>query len=161
MLRKQRNIKPVRTRRRGFTLIEVLIVLAILGVIAAMVVPRFLGQQKGANIKATQSSIHGLEKAIKMYAVDNQGEMPIGGQEVLETLVVPRTDPQTGRTIEPVLESLPLDAWGQLLFYEYQSGGSSKFNGMDKAAIWSSGPDRKNDNGGGDDINNWSNLTNS
>ena len=143
--------------RSGFTLIEVLIVLAILGVIAAMVVPRLLGQQKGASIKATQASIHGLGQALKLYAVDNQGEYPQGGQEVLETLVQPRTDPQTGRTIEPVLDAPPLDAWGALLFYEYPNSKSN----VDKPAIWSSGPDKKSDDGSNDDVNNWTQLAGS
>jgi general secretion pathway protein G len=149
---RKRQARPV--RRSGFTLIEVLIVLAILGVIAAMVVPRFIGQQRGANIKATQASIHGLEQALKLYAVDNQGEYPHGGQEVLQQLIQPRTDPQTGRQIEPVLDSMPLDAWGLPLYYEYPN---NKVN-IDEPAIWSSGPDKKNDDGAPDDVNNWSNL---
>jgi general secretion pathway protein G len=142
-------------RRRGFTLLEVLIVLAILGVIAAMVVPRFLTQQQSANIKATQTSIYGLESAVELYAVDNQGEFPQGGQEVLELLMQPRTDPTTGRTLGTVLDKPPLDAWGQMLYYEYPNTKVS----VDKPAVWSSGPDRKNDNGSGDDVNNWSQLT--
>lgn len=49
--------------RRGFTLMEVLLVLAILGVIAAMVVPQLLGRQQKANEDAARMSIHGLEQA--------------------------------------------------------------------------------------------------
>lgn len=52
--------------RGGFTLMELLIVLAIIGVIAAIAVPSFLGQQKKANVKATQASIHGLESAARL-----------------------------------------------------------------------------------------------
>ena len=61
-------------RRSGFTLLEMLIVLAIILVIAAMVVPNLLGRQKKANIEATKASIAGLENALKMFSVDNQGE---------------------------------------------------------------------------------------
>ncbi len=58
-------MKHRRKRRRGFTLLEVLLVLAILGVIAAMVVPQLLGSQKKAMIDATRSGIVGLEQAWK------------------------------------------------------------------------------------------------
>ncbi|MBX3439614.1 MAG: prepilin-type N-terminal cleavage/methylation domain-containing protein, partial [Planctomycetaceae bacterium] len=99
--------RVARTRfRGGFTLLEVLIVLAILGVIAAMVVPRLLGQQNTANIRATEVSIRSVEQAVKMYAgVNNQGQLPSGGQEVLQMLTTQQTDPQTGRVVEPVLET--------------------------------------------------------
>lgn len=147
--------KTLRARRAGFTLLEVLIVLAILGVIAAMVVPRLLGQQNTANIRATDVNIRSVEQAVKMYAANNQGQLPEGGQEVLQMLTQQQTDPKTGRVIEPVLESIPLDAWNVPLFYEYPS---SKFNDPGKPAIWSAGPDHKNDNGSGDDINNWAAL---
>ena len=151
MYRNPRHPQSIRASRSGFTLLEVLIVLAILGVIAAMVVPRFLGQQQTANIKATQASIHGLEQAVKLFSVSNQGEYPQGGDEVFEKLINPGNDPQTGRPIEPVLDEMPLDAWGTPLHYEYPNSKSDR----DKPAIWSSGRDLKNDDGSGDDINNW------
>ncbi|MFG0335104.1 MAG: type II secretion system major pseudopilin GspG, partial [Maioricimonas sp. JB049] len=147
------RFRPVRrARRAGFTLLELLIVLAIIGVIAAMVVPRLLGQQKQANIKATRASIHGLEQALKLYAVDHDASFPSGNQEALQQLIAP-TD-RNGKSMEPYLEKLPLDAWGEPFYYEYPNSKSS----VDKPAIWSSGPDRKNDNGSGDDINNWDDL---
>ncbi|QDU37746.1 Type II secretion system protein G precursor [Maioricimonas rarisocia] len=148
----QRSRPVRRARRAGFTLLELLIVLAIIGVIAAMVVPRLLGQQKQANIKATQASIHGLEQALKLYAVDHDASFPDGNQEALQQLIAP-TD-RNGKAMEPYLEKLPLDAWGEPFYYEYPNSKSS----VDKPAIWSSGPDRKNDNGSGDDINNWDDL---
>lgn len=146
--------QTVRRQRRGFTLLEVLIVLAILGVIAAMVVPRLLGQQKAANEKATAISINSIEQALDLYAVDHQGTYPQGGQEVLETLTQPWTDPVTGREREPYLDTLPLDAWQRPFYYEYPNSKVS----VDQPAIWSAGADGKNDEGGGDDINNWNDL---
>lgn len=139
-------------RRSGFTLLEMLIVLAIILVIAAMVVPNLLGRQKKANIEATKASIAGLENALKMYSVDNQGEYPPGGDDIMLTLIEPDEDPRTGRLTEALLDRLPLDAWGELLHYEYPN---SKAQNMTKPAIWSSGPNKTDDNGSGDDINNW------
>ena len=51
-------------QRSGFTLMEVLLVLGILGVIMAMVVPRVLGRQKDAYVQAAKSSIHGVSEAL-------------------------------------------------------------------------------------------------
>jgi len=142
-----------RDSRGGFTLLEVLIVLAIIGVIAAMVVPRLVSQQRNANIQVTKNSIIGLQKALEIYAVDHSATFPSGGPEILDQLLVTSTAPD-GRTLEPYLKSKPLDAWQRPLYYEYPN---TKIN-LDEPAIWSAGPDGKNDNGGNDDINNWTAL---
>lgn len=136
--------------RRGFTLLELLIVMAIMGVLAAIVVPNVLGTQQKANIKATETSIHGFESALKLYAADNAGQYPSGGPEVIQTLM--STTDSEGKTVEPLLQEIPKDAWGQQLFYEYPS---SKLE-ANKPAIWSSGPNKQDEQGGGDDVSNWS-----
>lgn len=135
--------------RLAFTLLELLIVLAIIAAIAAMVVPNVLGSQRRANERATAASISGLEQTLKLYAADNDGEYPQGGDEVLELLLA--TEDEDGDAIDPLLESEPLDAWGEPLHYEYPN---KKANSV-KPAIWSSGPDRSNEQGDGDDVNNW------
>ena len=142
-----------RKAREGFTLLEVLIVLAIIGVIAAMVVPRLVAQQRNANIQVTKNSIKGLQSALEIYAVDHSATFPTGGQEILDQLLVTSTAPD-GRQLEPYLKSKPLDAWQRPLYYEYPN---TKTN-LDEPAIWSGGPDGKNDNGANDDINNWTAL---
>ena len=138
-------------RRAGFTLLEVLLVLAILGVIAAMVVPQLLGRQQKAMVDTTMSSVHGLEHALKMYAVDHDGEFPTGNQETLSALLEPVD--RNGKAMKPYLEGLPKDAWGQILFYEYPNARAPNSS---KPAIWSSGPNKQNEDGSGDDVNNWS-----
>ncbi len=135
--------------RRGFTLLEMLIVLGIILVIAAMVVPNLLGSQKKANIKATRASIHNLEQAFKLYAAENNGEYPQGGQEQIQLLLEPASSDD--QAAEPYIDSQPLDAWGQVFQYEYPNNKSKST----KPAIWSFGPDQKDDNGSGDDVNNW------
>lgn len=138
------------TQRSGFSLLELLIVLAILAVIAGMVVPSLLGSQKKANISATENSIHGLEQTLKLYATSNGGEYPQGaGDEVFELLMA--TTDEEGTAVDPILEKLPTDAWGETLYYEYPSSQQT----VPKPAIWSSGPNRTDEQGGGDDITNW------
>ena len=145
------RIKPQNKQRKrhGFTLLEMLIVLGIILVIAAMVVPNLLGSQKKANIKATRASIHNLEQAFKLYAADNNGEYPQGGQEQIQ-LLLSETDPD-GKAIDPFLEAIPLDAWGQPFQYEYPNNKAKST----KPAIWSLGPNAQDENGAGDDVNNW------
>jgi general secretion pathway protein G len=143
-------MKRRRISRGGFTLLEVLLVVAILGVIAAMVVPQLLGRQKQAMIDATKTSIKALESAVKFYAVAHDGEFPQGGQDVINSLM--EAEEQNGKLVDPYLEELPTDAWGQVLNYEHPN---TKDSNTTKPAIWSNGPDRKNDEGSGDDINNW------
>ena len=147
----RRSTTNNRRRRGGFTLLEVLIVLAILGVIGAMVVPQLLGQQQAANEQATRISIEGIEGALELYAAAHQGRFPEGGQEQLEMLTQPWTDVTTGRERAPFLDKVPLDAWNQPFQYEYPNSKAS----VNKPAIWSVGADTRNDEGGGDDINNW------
>ena len=95
--------------RRGFTLLEMLIVLAIILVVAAMVVPNLLGRQKKANIEATKASIAGLEKALKLFSVDNNGEYPLGGDDILIEMLEPQED-LNGQVLDPLLEKVPVDA---------------------------------------------------
>jgi|EndMetStandDraft_5_1072996.scaffolds.fasta_scaffold92327_2 general secretion pathway protein G len=146
MQRSQRR----RETRGGFTLLEVLIVLAILGVIAAMVVPNLLGKLRESNIRTTKLSLKNVKAALDNYAVDHSGTFPEGGPEVIDTLLTPSTGPD-GRQFEPYLPTKPLDAWQHAFFYEFPTSKTT----ITEPAIWSSGPDGKNDNGGGDDIASW------
>ena len=158
-MRSRRTNVPARRRsalRRGFTLIEVLLVLAILGVIAAMVVPNLLGQQRKAMVQTTRTSIKNLENTLRLYAVNHNGEYPTGGQEILQQLTQPQE--VDGETEPPLLEEEPKDAWGTLIFYQYPPRHNQTSG---KPDIWSAGPNRQDDQGSGDDVNNWETTTSS
>jgi len=135
-------------RRAGFTLMEVLLVLAILGVLMAMVVPGLLGQQKQANIDATKVSIHSLESALKLYALNHDGEYPSTGDGLQALLTAPANDTKWRGPYLDKGNSLPQDAWGNALQYQYP--GQHNTNGPD---ISSWGPDKTA--GTDDDITNW------
>ena len=143
-------------RRGGFTLIEVLLVLAILGVIAAMVVPNLLGRQKKAMVDQTKTNIHGLDTTLQAYAIDHDGELPQGSQEEMFTALTQPKDRDGNVMKDPYIDKRPLDAWGTPLNYRYPA---TKQNNTSKADIWSNGPNRQNEDGSGDDINNWTQTT--
>jgi len=140
--------------RSGFTLLEVLLVLAILGVIAALVVPQLIGRLSGTKIDATKISIKAIEAQLKVYSVDHEDTFPEGsGQEtMLQYLTQP--DEIKGRTIPPYLDIDAMqDPWGEYFYYEYPTQKTPN-NGL-KPAIWSAGPNKQNEQGQGDDITSW------
>lgn len=142
--------------RSGFTLLELLIVLAIILVIAAMVVPNLIGSQQTANEKATLATIKRLEGTVGAYAADHDGTYFKGtGQEAWQTMINPGT--YKGRKLRPYMEEAPTDAWGNVLQYEWNGDGHSKKQNALKPAIWSTGPDGQGDgtNAGGIPLNNW------
>lgn len=145
----KRNPTHTARRRHGFTLTEVLLVLAILGVIAAMVVPNLMARQQEALGRQTKANIAALENCAKQYAVAHEGEFP----KDINSMMNPGQD-SSGKQLAPFVETLPKDAWNQPLYFEYPSG---KMGNNDKPAIWSSGKNKQNEDGSGDDVNNWSN----
>ena len=150
--RSKMSIEPTVKRSRGFTLLEVLLVLGILILLAAIVTPSLFNRQRKAMIRVTRISIVGLEGALKLYAAEHDGEYPTGSpDEVFELLLNPGKG-EGGRDITPYVEEWPTDGWGQALHYEYPT---SRHRGAVKPAIWSAGPNEENDNGAEDDVNNW------
>ena len=149
-----RRVRLRPRRPSGFTLVEVLLVLAILGVIAALVVPNLLGRQESANVNATKMAISSMESAVKTYAIDHNGQPPRGSaDEANQALMQPES--LDGRTLQPYTDKQFRDAWDQPLFYSFPAQHQTIST---KPDIWSAGPHGQNEDGGGDDINNWSQV---
>ena len=98
-------------KNRGFTLIEVLVVVAILGILAAIVVPRIMDRPDEAKRTAAKVDIAGLVQALKLYRLDN-GTYPTTEQGLLALVQKPTTTPVPGNWKQGgYLERLPKDPW--------------------------------------------------
>jgi len=135
-----------RSRRAAFTLMEVLLVLAIMGIIMAMVMPRVLGRQQHASIDATRMSIEGLTQALRLYSLDHRGRYPTNGDSL--DVLVDNPGSRDTRWRGPYLDRMPLDAWGNKFMFV-----SPGVRNSDSFDISSSGPDGVL--GNSDDITNW------
>src|SRR5437762_9101672 len=110
-----------RPRTHGFTLIEILVVIVILGVLAALVVPRVIERPDEARVVAAKSDIATIMQALKLYRLDNQ-RYPTAEQG-LNALVARPTQLPAPPNWKPngYLERLPKDPWGQP--YQYLNPG--------------------------------------
>ena len=108
--------RPNQTRRQGFTLVELLLVLVILGILAAIVLPRFTNRTKQAQIAAAQTQIATFKTALDAYEVDN-GYYPKGKNGLMDLIQQPR-DAQNWRGPYLQSDAIPKDPWGNDYIYD-------------------------------------------
>ncbi|WP_108269775.1 type II secretion system major pseudopilin GspG [Stenotrophomonas maltophilia] len=114
-----RQVRGRRARQQGFSLIEIMVVVVIIGILAALIVPRLMDRPDQARVVAARQDIAALMQALKLFKLDN-GRYP-SAEQGLQTLVKP---PQGGGAmpVTPYLDRLPNDPWGHP--YQYQIPGT-------------------------------------
>ena len=136
-----------RRARSGFTLIELMVVLVIIGVLAALVVPNVLDRADDARVTAARTDVANLTQALKLYKLDNL-RYPTTEQGLQALVAKPSTGPQP-LNWKPYLDKLPQDPWGQP--YQYLNPGLKG-----EVDVFSFGADGKSGGTGRDaDVGSW------
>jgi len=133
-------------RNHGFSLIEVMVVIAILGLLASLILPNVLGSADQANRQKARADIVALENALAQYRLDN-GTFPTTEQGLDALINEPTIEPRPRNYRRGgYIQRLPLDPWGN----EYLLLSPGEFGDFD---VFSAGPDGQT--GTDDDIGNW------
>ena len=134
-------------KNKGFSLLEIMVVIVIMGLLAAMVVPNVMGSLDEANITKVKTDIRELEKALKMYNMDVK-RYPTTDQGLQALVEKPTSAPVPKKyRSDGYIEKLTEDSWGSEYYYKMPSDHGLKYD------VFSAGPD--GEVGTCDDIGNW------
>lgn len=140
------RVDSARQRNAGFTLLELLVVMVIVGLLVGYVGPRYFSQLGKSEVKAARAQINAFEKSLDQYRLDI-GHYPATDQGLAALVVKPANEPKWQGPY--LAKAVPADPWGNAYQYR-QPGEHGEFD------IWSFGKDGQ-PGGEGDaaDVNNW------
>ena len=104
---------------RGFTLVEIMVVIVIIGILAVLVVPRVVGRSDDARIAAAKHDVATIQQSLKLYRLDN-GRYPTSEQGLQALVAKPQSAP-VPTNWRQYLDKLPKDPWGKE--YQYLNPG--------------------------------------
>lgn len=131
-------------KNAGFTLVEIMVVVVILGILAAMIVPKIMSRPEQARVVKVKQDMIAIQSALDLYKLDN-GFYPSTDQGLQALISKPTIAPEPRNwKSDGYLQELPMDPWGQA--YQY-------VNEEDKVRIFSYGPKGKDGNSEIDNIN--------
>ncbi len=116
---RQLQRRQQRFLQRAFTLIELMVVLVIIGVLAALIVPNVIERADDARVTAAKTDVNNLMQALKLYRLDNQRYPTV--EQGLQALLVRPTVGPAAPNWKPYVEKLPNDPWGRS--YQYMNPG--------------------------------------
>jgi len=135
-------------KKKGFTLIELMIVVIIIAALSAMVVPRLSNRSEQAKIAVADADINSnIGLALKLYKLDN-GRYPTTNQGLNALFTKPTSSPAPNNWNGPYLETEALDPWK--VNYAYKSPGTNNTNGYDLYSYGADGLENTED-----DVKNW------
>ncbi|MEN9902315.1 MAG: hypothetical protein RL651_979 [Pseudomonadota bacterium] len=140
--------RAVRHAEKGFTLIEIMIVIVIIGILATLVIPNVMSRPDEARVVSARADVSTMVQALKLYKLDN-GRYPTTEQGLSALSTKPVAEPMP-RNWKRYLDKLPQDPWGAP--YQYNNPGTHN-NEID---VYSFGADGKLGGEGNDqEIGNW------
>jgi general secretion pathway protein G len=143
------NLKTGKGRGKGFTLVEILVVVVVLGLLASLVVPRIVGRGEEAKRTATLVQIREIEQALDLFKLDN-GFYPTTEQGLAALVEKPGVSPEPRKYKDGgYMKKIPVDPWGNEYMYRCP-GDHGEFD------LFSPGPDgEQGGEGDNTDITNW------
>lgn len=135
----EKRMRPMAYALRGFSLIEIMVVVTLMGILMTIGTVYFMGRLEEGRMQTARTQVHEISKALDLYKLQH-GTYPTSA-EGLDVLI----NPTRG---QPMMQKLPLDPWNRP--YNYEVPGTHNPKAFD---VWSDGPDGE---GGEEAIGNWS-----